>query len=54
MNDFLIFKKKPKLKVGDSIREIDADNGHFVFHYNAIVKEIEKIKDGYKIILEEK
>jgi len=54
MNDVLIFKKKPKLKIGQAVREITADNGHFLFHYNAIVISIEKNKDEYKVTLEEK
>jgi len=54
MNDFLIFKTKPKLKIGQLVKEITAENGHFVFYYNAVVIKILKIKDGYKVILEQR
>ena len=54
MNDYLIFNYKPNLKIGDKVREITAENGHFVFHYDNVVIKIEKIETQYKVTLERK
>jgi len=47
--DILIFYEKPKLKLGQKITEIIADNGHHKYATNVFVKKIKKVKGEYKV-----
>lgn len=51
IKDILIFSKKPKLKIGQKINQILADNGFHKYSSDVFVYKIEKIKNEYKVYL---
>jgi len=51
--DILIFSKKPKLKVGNIVKEITTDDGHYKYSKDIFVKRIKKQKNKYKVYVGE-
>lgn len=51
--DILYFSKNPKLKIGEKIREIIADNGFHKYSKDVFVAKIEKIKNSFKVYITE-
>lgn len=51
--DILTFSKKPKLKVGNIVKEIATDDGHYKYSKDVFVKKIEKQNNKYKVYVGE-
>jgi hypothetical protein len=52
--DVLIFNKKPKLKIGDKINEILANNGYYKYSKEVYIYKIKKEKNQYFVYIKSK
>lgn len=49
----LIFNKKPKLKIGEKVSQVLAENGFHKYYGDVFVEKIEKNGKTYKVYLKQ-